>query len=659
MTTTAHDILATQVAENDEINLDVDIRLTKAIVTTALNRSPASFLALCAVARALKPFARLLTQPSSVIILRTPANWDLNLFSQAAEDLVSVEPPRHSHRSKTLVIIHPSSPPSKFCDFDAGAAISRRNLIVVVDSDSPLLPELEISLDVCLQLEVCRERDLLALGRLRQTGKLAGEDADFAKQQPANILNAIYRHGQSAERAVARLRDLGQKEREKSWEPSLDELPGLGEAGLWGKELSKDVRAWRKGNLSWSEIDKGVLLYGPPGTGKTVFARALAKTCGMNFIPTSLGQWQSHGHLGDMLKAMNKSFRQARNDAPSVLFLDEVDSIGDRTEFAHNNENYSTQVVNAVLELVDGSFDREGILVVGACNNPKRIDRALLRSGRLERHIYFGHPGADSREQIIAYYLPNLAGTNELRSIANRLVDWTHADLNKLSRDAKQRARREGRSVVTVEDLEVILPQTNALPRQVIDRIAVHEAGHAICALVHGLDIAHVSITREHDGADRSGALGLTVPVQIESIISIEEDITKKISVLLAGMAAEEVILKTRSSTAGGEPESDLEVATQLAFRYLAALGLGETLSFVSGSSVDDLRRDPALRKKVDTLLKREYEGAKLIVKEWARAVAEIAAVLIDHGQISGERAKEIKSRLQSHAISSGLSGKS
>ncbi|MEY9098011.1 ATP-dependent Zn protease [Sinorhizobium fredii] len=88
-----------------------------------------------------------------------------------------------------------------------------------------------------------------------------------------------------------------------------------------------------------------------------------------------------------------------------------------------------------------------------------------------------------------------------------------------------------------------------------------------------------------------------------------------------------------------------MEVATKLAFRYLAAFGLGETLSFVTGSSVDDLRRDPALRKKVDALLKKEYEGAKVIIKDWARAVAEIAAVLIDHGQISGEQAKEIYSR--------------
>lgn len=584
------EILAVQEAENHEIKRSIEIKFTKAAVKKAINRSPAAFLALCAVVRALKPHAGLLAQASSVIILRAPADWQLNLFSQAAEDLLRVDSLPHRNRSKCVVIVHPATTPGTFSDFDVSAAFSRRHLIVVADSDTPLLRELEISLDVCIRLEVCKERDLVALRRLRQTGEVADEDVDFVRKQSTNIINAIYRFGQSAERAIARLRDLEPKEQEKFWEPSLDELPGLGKAGTWGKELSKDIQDWREGKLPWSEIDKGVLLHGPPGTGKTVFARALAKTCGMNFIPTSLGQWQGHGHLGDMLKAMNKSFRQARNEPPSVLFLDEVDSIGDRAKFAHYNENYSTQVVNAVLELVDGSYDREGVLVVGACNSPEKIDRALLRSGRLERHIYFGHPDSAGREEIIAFYFPELADTDDLRTIANRLVGWTHADLNKLGRDAKKRARRDGRQVATLGDLNAILPPSTALPRHVIERIAIHEAGHAVCALVQGLEIEYVSIAREHDGADRSGAFGVTVPAHSQSIISIEDDITRQISVLLAGMAAEEVILKTRSSTAGGEGESDLEQATQLAFRYLAALGLGETLSFVPGSSVADLR---------------------------------------------------------------------
>ncbi|MEY9098012.1 cell division protease FtsH [Sinorhizobium fredii] len=538
------EILAVQEPENHEIERSIEIRFTKGAVKKAINRSPASFLALCAVTRALKPYAGLLMQPSSVIILRAPADWQLNLFSQAAEDLLRIDSRPHRNRSKCVVIMHPTTTPGTFSDFDVSAAFSLRHLIVVADNDSPLLQELEIALDVCIQLEVCKERDLVALGRLRQTGDIAGEDVDFVRKQPTNVINAIYRFGQAAERAIARLRDLEPKGREKFWEPSLDELPGLGKAGTWGKELSKDIQDWREGKLPWSEIDKGVLLHGPPGTGKTVFARALAKTCGMNFIPTSLGQWQSHGHLGDMLRAMHKSFRRARNEAPSVLFLDEVDSVGDRAKFAHYNENYSTQVVNAVLELVDGSFDREGVLVVGACNTPEKIDPALLRSGRLERHIYFGHPDTDSREQIIAYYLPELAGTDELRAIVNRLVDWTHADLNKLGRDAKQRARRDGRQVATSGDLNAILPPSAALRREIIDRIAIHEAGHAVCALVHGLDVAHVSISRQHDVADRSGAFGMTVPVHSQSIISTEDDFAKEISVLLAGMAAEEVILK-------------------------------------------------------------------------------------------------------------------
>src|SRR5690606_16770746 len=104
-------------------------------------------------------------------------------------------------------------------------------------------------------------------------------------------------------------------------EPTLDDLHGLGAAGAWGRDLAQDLLDWQQRNISWSDVDRGILLYGAPGTGKTTFAGALARTCGVTLIATSMSQWQAKGHLGDYLKAMRKSFDDARNNAPCILFI--------------------------------------------------------------------------------------------------------------------------------------------------------------------------------------------------------------------------------------------------------------------------------------------------------------------------------------------------
>jgi hypothetical protein len=130
----------------------------------------------------------------------------------------------------------------------------------------------------------------------------------------------------------------------------LSDLFGYGPAAAWGRQLAADLFQWKGGSLGWDDVDRGLLLSGPPGTGKTTYARALANECNAHLEIASLARWQAKGHLGDLLKAMRNSFANARRNAPSILFIDEIDSIGDRDAFAGQNAQYCTEVVNALLE---------------------------------------------------------------------------------------------------------------------------------------------------------------------------------------------------------------------------------------------------------------------------------------------------------------------
>ncbi|CAN7442739.1 ATP-binding protein [Pararhizobium sp. LjRoot235] len=129
-----------------------------------------------------------------------------------------------------------------------------------------------------------------------------------------------------------------------------------------------------------------MLLSDPPGCGKTSFAAALARTCGVKLVLASAARWQAMGHLGDLLKAMRRAFDDATKNSTSILFIDEFDSFGDRQALSGDNASYSRQVVNGLLECMDGVRGREGVIVIGATNFPALIDEALLRPGRLERH---------------------------------------------------------------------------------------------------------------------------------------------------------------------------------------------------------------------------------------------------------------------------------
>ena len=383
---------------------------------------------------------------------------------------------------------------------------------------------------------------------------------------------------------LARLRAGGQQA--NGTPRTLDDLFGIDAAENWARQLFNDLKLVREGEITWNEVDRGALFAGPPGTGKTSLAQAIAYEAGVNFIAVSpVKDWMTGNGLDESIKQMAASFNLARQQAPSILFIDEIDSIGNREKFTGHNASWSTSFLNAVLTELDGFEGRDQIVVIGATNYPDNVDPALRRSGRLDRIIYLQRPDADALaamyQHMLAKYPNNLlADAEALRECARTSLGLTGADVEVIVRGARRRARRDSNRPISktdvLEEIYGIPPDAERRPLsgEALRNTACHEAGHALVGLI-------LPTLREQIGIasvipDSQGALGFVSIVSDGYSNATRESLQDRICMALAGRAAEELIYppeKVTTGAGGSSASSDLAVARRLAEAYVGIYG--------------------------------------------------------------------------------------
>jgi len=441
---------------------------------------------------------------------------------------------------------------------------------------------------------------------------------------------------------------------------TFDDVAGVEEAEQELQEVIEFLKNPQKFQNLGGKIPKGILLVGPPGTGKTLLARAVAGEAKVTFLSLS-GSAFVEMFVGVGAARVRDLFAQAEKLAPCIIFIDEIDALGKARGISPvSGIDEREQTLTQLLSEMDGFDTKKGVIIMAATNRPEILDPALLRPGRFDRHILVDRPDLKGRQEIFEVHTKKvkLASDVNLQVLASMTPGMVGADIANIVNEAALLAARKNKEAIEMSDFEEAIERTIAgleKKSRVINKrergiVAFHEAGHAIVASVlpNADPVRRVSIIPRG-----IAALGYTIQLPTEDrYLLTKSELLDRMSVMLGGRAAEEVIFGESSTGA----KNDLEKATGVAISMVKAYGMSKTLGPLSydrgrplfleapWSQPKDYSEETARKidEEVKAIIGESYEKAKSILIERIEKLKSIASILLDKEIIEGDELKEL-----------------
>ena len=406
-----------------------------------------------------------------------------------------------------------------------------------------------------------------------------------------------------------------------------------------------------------ASMPKGLLLVGPPGTGKTMLAKAVAGEANVPFFSISGSEFVEM-FVGMGASKVRDLFRQAKEKAPCIVFIDEIDAIGKKRDGQMGGNDEREQTLNQLLTEMDGFEGNNGVIILAATNRPESLDPALTRPGRFDRRVPVELPDLMGREAILKVHAKKIKASDDVdfHTIARMASGASGAELANIINEAALRAVRSGRTIVNQSDLEesieVVIAgyqKKNAvLSDQEKKIVAYHEIGHALVAALqtHSAPVQKITIIPR-----TSGALGYTMQVETgDKYLMTKQEIENKIATFTGGRAAEEVAFGEITTGAS----NDIEQATKLARSMITRYGMSEEFDMVAMETVTNqyLGGDTSLSCSADTqkeidrkvveLVKAQHEKARQLLLKNRAKLDELSQYLYEKETITGEEFMKI-----------------
>ena len=401
-----------------------------------------------------------------------------------------------------------------------------------------------------------------------------------------------------------------------------------------------------------ARLPKGALLVGPPGTGKTLLAKAVAGEAQVPFFSISGSEFVEM-FVGMGAAKVRDLFKQAKEKAPCIVFIDEIDAIGKKREGNISGNDEREQTLNQLLTEMDGFEENSGVIILAATNRPESLDPALTRPGRFDRRVPVELPDLQGRTEILKVHAKKvkIAGDVDFEKVARMASGASGAELANIVNEAALRAVRAGRKSVTQADLEesieVVIAGYQKKNAILTDKekliVSYHETGHALVAALqtHSAPVQKITIVPR-----TSGALGYTMQVdEGNHYLMSQEELENKIATLTGGRAAEELVFHSASTGAS----NDIEQATKLARAMITRYGMSEDFDMVALETVSNqyLGGDASLacsaqtQAKIDQqvvgLVKEQHQKALQLLQDNRRKLDEISKYLYEKETITGD----------------------